>query len=232
VEGSSGRRKGWHVYSLVFNTWTVAVMIGRAKTASNEESAFGQMRKSALAATAAIAIVGHSLIYAQQRSNDAAIGPTLRLSGGRTGKKSKNASPPSRPSLGSRLTSRRIGQYSIRSIAIWRNLALSNTLKIKARVTWSNVWGDERMRWPRGTALKHLADAAARLYQSLDDGQKKHFNLPSQLQGSRQKEYLAGSTRSLGSHRQHDAGAPSDLPQLDRTLARIQSFLGWRPWAS
>jgi hypothetical protein len=32
---------------------------------------------------------------------------------------------------------------------------------------------------------------------------------------------LAGSTRSLGWHLQHDAGAPTDPPRLDRTLALI-----------
>ncbi|MGP0090442.1 MAG: Spy/CpxP family protein refolding chaperone [Xanthobacteraceae bacterium] len=50
----------------------------------------------------------------------------------------------------------------------------------------------------RGTAIKHLADAAGPLYQSLDDGQKHRFLLLSRLMHARDHERFARM------HREHD----------------------------
>jgi zinc resistance-associated protein len=149
------------------------------------------MRKSALAATAAIAIAGHSLVYAQQRSDDAATGPDSprqwRQNRAETGALTEERLAALKAELG--LTPGQHKNWPAFEQA-YRDLAKSRFEQhVKNKSTGNLI---ERLRrradalTARGTALKHLADAAAPLYQSLDDSQKKHFILLSQPQGSRQ----------------------------------------------
>jgi zinc resistance-associated protein len=144
------------------------------------------MRKSALAA-AAIAIAAHSLVYAQPRSNDAAIGRDSprqwRQNRAEIGALSEERLVALKAELG--LTPDQQKNWPAFEQA-YRDLAKS---RFAQHVNNESLVERLRRRadalTARGAALRHLADAAAPLYQSLDDGQKKHFILLLQPQSSR-----------------------------------------------
>jgi zinc resistance-associated protein len=169
------------------------------------------MLKTVLAGATALAIVGSSLVYAQQRSEGSA-GPDVQRHW-RPSAEDIGAFTDARIAAikaGLQLTSDQEKNWPAFERA-YRELA---KLRAEQRKTRGEARGDDRRandRNPidrmerradaitaRGTALKHLADAAGPLYQSLDDGQKHRFMALARPMGGRQHERFAFSRMRRG----------------------------------
>jgi hypothetical protein len=171
------------------------------------------MLKTVLAGTAALAIAGSSLVYAQQGpagpngahrwrptaqditafgdARVAAIHAGLQL----TPAQEKNW-PPVESALRD-LMKQRSDRFAARASAD-RPKDPIERLHLRADVMTQ-----------RGAGLKKLADAAAPLYQSLDDGQKHRFTMLAKL-GGRGHEH---GGREHGGWQQHGPRGPQDGPK-------------------
>src|SRR5580704_805204 len=174
------------------------------------------MWKTVLAATAAVAIAGTTLVYGQLRFNDAA---------GPDGPRHWRPSPEDMSAFtdarvaalkaGLKLTSEQEKNWPAFEQA-YRELAKLRTDRMERRFEQrrehegaadqssdnqnqraDNVNPIQRLQreadalTTRGTALKHLADASGPLYQSLDDGQKQRFLLRSRPMGPHHHDHFA-----------------------------------------
>ncbi len=176
------------------------------------------MWKTVLAGTTALAIVGTSLAYAQQRpGND---------DGARHWRPSVediNAMGDARIAAlhaGLQLTAEQEKNWPAVDTAL-KDIAKQRSERFAARASANRPTDPiERMSLradvlaQRGAALKKLADAAGPLYKSLDDAQKHRFTLLARLGGER-----FGHWRGRGHHRGeggwHDRGlhGPERGPQ-------------------
>jgi len=165
------------------------------------------MWKTVLAGGAALAIAGSSFVYAQQR-NDAAPGPDVQRQW-RPSAQDMGAFVDARIAAlkaGLKLTPDQEKNWPAFEQA-YRDLAKLRAERMAAR--WEERRGEDQRAGDRdvnpierlerradalttrGTALKHYADAAGPLYQSLDDGQKHRFLLLSRPLGPRHHERFA-----------------------------------------
>jgi zinc resistance-associated protein len=156
------------------------------------------MLKTVLAGTAALVIAGSSLVYAQQSSDgdhhwrpsaaDFAAFTDARVAALKAGLKLTPDQEKSWPAFEQ----------------AFRDLAKLRADRIAARMAQhkdgdhaDNVDPIDRLERradalsARGTALKHLADAAKPLYQSLDDGQKHRFIMLARVMHREHREHMA-----------------------------------------
>jgi zinc resistance-associated protein len=160
------------------------------------------MWKTVLAATAAVAITGSSLVYGQQ------FGDAARSHHWRPSAEDISAFIDARVAAlkaGLELTPDQQKNWPAFEQA-YRDLAKLRADRLKARLEQggdraNNINPIERMQKradalnARGAALKRLADAAGPLYQSLDDAQKHRFLLLSRPMGPRHHEHFAWRMR-------------------------------------
>ena len=175
------------------------------------------MWKTVLAGSAAIAIAGSSVVYAQQRMQDGA-GPDIARHW-RPSQDDISAFTDARVAAlkaGLKLTADQEKNWPAFEQA-YRDIAKRRAERMQAR---SSERGDDR-RDPRadradsvspidrmqrraealtarGAALKRLADAAGPLYQSLDDAQRQRFQILSRPMGPRHHEHFAWRMRRGG----------------------------------
>jgi zinc resistance-associated protein len=164
------------------------------------------MWKTVLAGGTALAIAGSSFVYAQQR-NDAAPSPDVQRQW-RPGAQDMGAFIDARVAAikaGLQLTPDQEKNWPAFEQA-YRDLAKLRAERMAARFERR---GEDRRDGDRdvnpidrmgrradsliarGTALKHYADAAGPLYQSLDEGQKHRFTWLSRPMGPRHHEHFA-----------------------------------------
>jgi hypothetical protein len=172
------------------------------------------MWKTVLAATAAVAIAGTTLVYGQQRFNDAGAGPDgprhwrpsaedigafteARVAALKAGLKLTADQEKNWPAF----------EQAYRELAKLRSDRMERRFEQRrdnpgaadqrADSQRDSVNPIERLQreadalTTRGTALKHLADASGPLYQSLDDGQKQRFLLLSRPMGPHHHDHFA-----------------------------------------
>jgi zinc resistance-associated protein len=160
------------------------------------------MWKTVLAATAAVAIAGSSLVYGQQRGDA----------------DSPRHWRPSAEDIGAFIDARVAALKAGLELTpdqqknwpafeqAYRDLAKLRADRLKARLEQRGDRVDnsnpiERLQKraealnARGAALKRLADAAGPLYQSLDDAQKHRFVVLSRSMGPRHREHFAWRMR-------------------------------------
>jgi hypothetical protein len=146
------------------------------------------MWKAVLAGTAAVAIVGTSLVYAQQRQRGPEGGPRWQIS-----QEDMAAFADARIAAlkaGLRLTPEQEKNWSNFETAL-RDMAKARRDRLTAQSNEQRP-GDpvEHLRRQAdalsgaGARLKSLADAEDPLYKSLDDGQKRRFHMLSHMLGS------------------------------------------------
>ncbi|MBO0758345.1 MAG: Spy/CpxP family protein refolding chaperone [Bradyrhizobiaceae bacterium] len=164
------------------------------------------MWKTVLAATAAVAIAGSSLVYAQQRGE--AIGAHHWSA------EDISAFIDARVAAlkaGLELTPDQQKNWPAFEQA-YREVAKLRTERMKARFEQrgENINPIERLQKradnlnARGAALKRLADAASPLYQSLDDAQKHRFVMLARPMGRHHREHFAGHMyRGQGADEEH-----------------------------
>jgi zinc resistance-associated protein len=171
------------------------------------------MWKTVLAATAAVAIAGSSLVYAQQRGD--AIGPHHWSA------EDVSAFIDARVAAlkaGLELTADQQKNWPAFEQA-YRDVAKLRADRMKARFEQGekrfeqrgeNINPIERLQKradalnARGTALKRLADAAGPLYQSLDDAQKHRFVMLARPMGRHHHEHFSGRMhRGQGADQEH-----------------------------
>jgi hypothetical protein len=157
------------------------------------------MLKTVLAGTAALVIAGSSLVYAQQSGDDGhhhwrpsaadfAAFTDARVAALKAGLKLTPDQEKSWPAFEQ----------------AFRDLAKMRADRMQARMAEhkdgdhaDNVDPVDRLERradalsARGTALKHLADAAKPLYQSLDDGQKHRFMMLARVMRHEHREHFA-----------------------------------------
>jgi zinc resistance-associated protein len=154
------------------------------------------MWKTVFAGVAALALAGGSLVYAQQRGDDGPRGHRWQLS-----EQDRSAMTDARIAAlkaGLKLTAEQEKNWPALETAL-REQAKARTDRRSERQTADKPSDPverlqrraERMT-ERGTALKKVADAAAPLYASLDDGQKRRFKVLARLDRER-----------VGHHRHH-----------------------------
>ena len=163
--------------------------------------------KSLLAGTAALAIAGATLAYAQQgpgkrdqardhwrpSAQDIAAFGDARIAGLKAGLKLTAEQEKNWPAV----------EAALKDVAKQRSerfAARASADKPKTPIERLGLRAEAMTE--RGAALKKLADAAAPLYASLDDGQKHRFMALAQLSGPR-----AGGWRGHHGARQHGPGA-------------------------
>jgi len=153
------------------------------------------MWKSVLAGTAALAIAGGSLVYAQQgpgpggpdrefgrghhwkmSAEDISAFADARIAAIHAGLKLSAEQEKNWPAVESAL--RELGKQRSERFA-----ARASADKPKDPIERLNFRADTMTQ--RGATLKKLADAAAPLYKSLDEGQKSRFVMLAQLDGPR-----------------------------------------------
>ena len=174
------------------------------------------MWKSVLAATAAVAIAGSSLVYAQQRNSDPTAGPDAPRHW-RPSSEDIGAFTDARVAAlkaGLKLTADQEKNWPAFEQA-YREMAKLRADRMRARFEQrgdnrrggddqragnqrpDNVNPIDRLQrraealTTRGSALKRLADASGPLYQSLDDGQKHRFMMLARPMGPRHHEHFA-----------------------------------------
>jgi zinc resistance-associated protein len=173
--------------------------------------------KIVLAAAAAAAIVGSSAVYAQQRNNDGMPGPDGQHHW-RPSPEDITAFTDARVAAlkaGLELTPDQAKNWPAFEQA-YRDLAKLRADRMKARFEQrrdnpgandqraENVNPIDRLNrvadalTTRGTALKHLADAAGPLYQSLDDAQKRRFVMLSHALRAHRHEHFAAERMQHG----------------------------------
>jgi len=185
------------------------------------------MWKTVLAATAAVAIAGTSLVYGQQRYNNDFAGrdgahhwrPSAEDIGAFTDARVAALK------AGLKLTPDQEKSWPAFEQA-YRDLAKLRADRMKARFEHGGPRGEQaagdqganegnpidRLQrradalTTRGTALKHLADAAGPLYNSLDDGQKHRFLMLSRPMGPRHHEHFAFWRMHRGEDQGQDQG--------------------------
>jgi hypothetical protein len=177
------------------------------------------MLKFVAAGVAALAIAGSSMVYAQQR--DAAHAPRhhrqmsaadigaytdARIAGLKAGLKLTAEQEKNWPALEKALRERakaRSDRFAARASADKPRDPIER-LRVRAEAMTE-----------RGTVLKQVAEAAAPLYQSLDDAQKIRFTRLARLDGSRtgHRHHWRhhGGHRGMMHHR--DAAGTEDAPQ-------------------
>lgn len=165
------------------------------------------MLRPVIVATAAILVAGSSLVYAQQRPGDAAAGMQRVELRHRPTAQDLAAFTDARIAAlkaGLQLTADQTKSWPPFEAAL-RELAQLRSERVLAR---DNVAGTEGGPPPSsspfdrltkraddltkfGTALKHVADAGAPLYQSLDDAQKERFKHLSQMLQPHHRHFAA-----------------------------------------
>ncbi len=172
------------------------------------------MLKTVLAGTAALAIAGSSLVYAQQgpagpdgahrwrpTAQDITAFGDARIAAIHAGLQLTPAQEKNWPPVESALRDlmkQRSDRFAARASAD-RPKDPIERLRLRADVMTQ-----------RGAGLKKLADAAAPLYQSLDDGQKHRFTMLAKL-GGRDGRERGG--REHGGWQQHGPRGPQDGPK-------------------
>jgi zinc resistance-associated protein len=166
------------------------------------------MWKSLLAGTAALAITGSSLVYAQQRDH----GPGARWHPSQEDRAAFTDARIAALKAGLRLTPDQEKNWPAFETA-WRDIAKARGERMADRKDGSGAQGTadpvERMRRHAemmsnaAASLNQLADAQEPLYQSLDDSQKKRFLLLSKVVMSGQRHFA--QMRQHG--RDHERGA-------------------------
>src|SRR3982074_2997794 len=134
-------------------------------------------KKSAVGA-AALVLAGSMMVYAQQRPE----GPAARGPGGFGGPGIWRPSPEDMGAfVDARIAALHAGlRLNPDQEKTWP--AFEQALRESARLRREHR---AAAMTPRGAALKRVADAAAPLYQSLDDGQKRRFALLARFMGPR-----------------------------------------------
>jgi hypothetical protein len=184
------------------------------------------MLKTVLAGVTVLALAGGSLVYAQQRGDggphahhwkmtqqDRSAMSDARIAALKAGLKLTPDQEKDWPALESALRDRakaRSERFAARAQA---DRPTDMVERLRARA--------ERMS-ERGASLKALADAAAPLYQSLDEGQKRRFRVLAQLDGPRfgqgrghhwRHHGHGGGKHRMMHHRGHGPGTGNDGDQ-------------------
>ncbi len=177
------------------------------------------MWKTVLAGTAALAIAGTSLVYAQQspggpdraqrwqpNAEDIAAFGDARIAAVRAGLKLTAEQEKNWPAVESALrdiAKQRSERFAARASAN-RPTDPVERLALRADVMTQ-----------RGAALKKLADAAGPLYKSLDEGQKHRFTMLARLDGGRHADGERGrhGHRGMGGWMHRGPGGSERGPQ-------------------
>ena len=175
------------------------------------------MWKAIVAGTAALAIAGTSLVYAQQRggrdgaerwqpnTEDMRAFGEARLAGLKAGLTLTAEQEKNWPAF--EQAAREIGKLRVDRMTAMRNATPSNdpAERLRQRATAMT---------DTGAALKKLADATDPLYKSLDDNQKRRFAMLSRLGGAggdHMRGYDGGGMRNhYWGPRRTDGGGPMD----------------------
>lgn len=163
------------------------------------------MWRTVLAATAAVAIAGSSLVYAQQRGDatgrhhwsveDISAFIDARVAALKAGLELTPDQQKNWPAF----------EQAYRDVAKLR----ADRMKARFEQRGENANPIERLQKradalnTRGAALKRLADAAGPLYQSLDDAQKHRFVMLARPMGRHHHEHFAERYRGQGADQEH-----------------------------
>ena len=177
------------------------------------------MWKTVLAGTAALAIAGTSLVYAQQgpggpdrmqrwhpSTEDINAFGDARIAALRAGLKLTAEQEKNWPALESALrdlTKQRSERYAARASA---DRPTDPVARLALRADAMTQ---------QGAALKKLAEAAGPLYQSLDEGQKRRFDMLARFAGGRHADGERGrhGHRGMGGWMHRGPGGPERGPQ-------------------
>jgi hypothetical protein len=179
------------------------------------------MRKTALAALAAITIAGASMVYAQGPGGGTGGGPDGARDGMRWRSNAEDIGAFADARIaglkaGLRLTPEQDKHWPALEAAL-RAMAKQRVERYTARASTEQPTDPvdrlsrrADMLSQNGALLKALANAAAPLYQSLDDGQKRRFNILSRLDGRRFAGRRGGHDHGQPHHRfgHHDGDEP------------------------
>ena|SRR5690242_7780441 len=175
------------------------------------------MWKTVAAGVTALAIAGGSMVYAQQRGD---VGQHHR---GQMSAQDIGAYTDARIAAlkaGLQLTAEQEKNWPALEKAL-REGAKARSERFAARASADKPRDPvERLRLraemmsQRGASLKEIADAAAPLYQSLDDAQKRRFSVLAQLSGRRFGEHHWRHHRRGGDQPMHEApGTDTSQPK-------------------
>jgi hypothetical protein len=174
------------------------------------------MWKTVAAGIAALAIAGGSMVYAQQRGDagqhhhqmsaqDIGAYTDARIAALKAGLQLTAEQEKNWPALEKALrdgAKARSERFAARASAD-KPLDPVERLRLRAETMSQH-----------GASLKQIADAAAPLYQSLDDAQKRRFSVLAQLDGGRTGEHhYWRHHRRGGDHEMMHHGAGTDAPQ-------------------
>jgi zinc resistance-associated protein len=176
------------------------------------------MWKAIVAGTAALAIAGTSLVYAQQRggrdgaqrwqpnTEDLRAFGEARLAGLKAGLTLTAEQEQNWPAF--EQAAREVGKLRMERMTTMRNATPSNdpAERLRQRATAMT---------DTGAALKKLADATDPLYKSLDDNQKRRFAMLSRLGGAGGNHMRGHDGGGMRHHywgpRRTDGGGPMDM---------------------
>ncbi|MDP2409221.1 MAG: Spy/CpxP family protein refolding chaperone [Pseudolabrys sp.] len=166
------------------------------------------MLKAVLAGTTALVIAGSSLVYAQQKSDARMPGATESSQRWKPSAEDISAFGDARIAsirAGLKLTAEQEKNWPAMETAL-RDVAKQRSERFTARASADRPDDPVQrlamradMMTQNGAALKKLADAAAPLYQSLDEGQKRRFVALARLNA---REF-AGPRGGKHGHRDH-----------------------------
>jgi hypothetical protein len=181
------------------------------------------MLKTVLAGATVLALAGGSLVYAHQRGDggshahrwqlseqDRGALADARIAALKAGLKLTPDQEKNWPALETALRERAKARAGRREARAQADRPADPIERLRTRA--------ERMS-ERGDSLKQLADAAAPLYQSLDEGQKRRFAMLARLDGPRfgrahHWRHHGGGHRMMQHHRDHGpAGTDTDQPK-------------------
>ena len=179
------------------------------------------MLKTVLAGVTMLALAGGSFVYAQQRGDS---GP--RAHRGQMSEQDRGAMTDARIAAlkaGLKLTPDQEKNWPALETAL-RDRAKMRSDRMTARASADRPRDPvERLKLraegmtQRGAALKQVADAAAPLYSSLDEGQKRRFTMLARLDGPRfghgQHWRHHGGKRGMMHHRDHGPAGTGDDDQ-------------------
>lgn len=173
------------------------------------------MLKTVLAGATVLALAGGSLVYAHQRGDggprahhwqmseqDRSAFADARIAALKAGLKLTPDQEKNWPALETALRERAKARSDRREARAQADRPTDPVERLRMRA--------ERMS-ERGASLKRLADAAAPLYQSLDEGQKRRFAMLARLDGPRfghgqHWRHHGGGQRGMMHHRDHGPG--------------------------
>jgi hypothetical protein len=184
------------------------------------------MLKTVLAGVTMLALAGGSFVYAQQRNDggprahhrsqmseqDRSAMTDARIAALKAGLKLTPDQEKNWPALEKALRDRVSARAERRADRVKAERPKDPVERLQRRA--------ERMT-ERGTALKQLADAAAPLYQSLDDGQKRRFKVLAHLdrsrgQGHHWRHRHHGGKRAMMHDRDHGPAGTDDNGQQNK----------------